>query len=112
MKKFLFIILFSISTFCYSQVAENADICFIWLNDLKPYQTFEMEMTEDETVVYKEISKKFPNQQNPNLFVQGICTSLNSDGKPIYVVVYTAGKKGYENVNILEYSEFIEFTED
>lgn len=110
MKKFLFIILFSISTFCYSQVATNADICFIWVNYLTPYQTFEM--TEDETVVYKEISKKFPNQKNPNLFVQGIFTSLNSDEKPIYVVVYTAGKKGYENVNILEYSEFIEFTED
>ena len=110
MKKLIVLLFVLFTNAVRSQSIENADICLIWMADLKPYQTFQM--SEDENILYKKLSKNFPNPQNPHIFVQGIFTSLNSDEKPIYVVVYTTGKKGYENVNILEYSEFIEFTED
>jgi len=102
MKKLLLIFLILITNAVRSQSIENADVCLIWITSLKPYATFGM--TEDEIETTKILREK-----NPKVFVQGVITTINEVDTPIYLVVYTRGEVGHENVAYLEYSEFIEF---
>lgn len=101
MKKILLLMLLFASKMGYSQSIENADNCLIWVASLKPYATFAM--TEDEMETTKILKEK-----KPEVFIQGVVTASNDRGEPIYLVVYTRGQKGFENVAFLEYVEFID----
>jgi hypothetical protein len=94
-----------LSATAHSQKIENADNCLIWLKDLKPYQTFGM--TEDELEVYHKLREKYSNPEVYSVVVQGVLTATDNEHNPIYLVIYTQGRLGYESVNFDSYKEFI-----